>query len=208
MTAVGIDLGAGAICAVALDGRRVEATYVLGPDELPALVDACAGASAIAIDAPADLSAGVHADDATISAKFRVARCGEIAAGQQVGSWVPWVTPRERASCASWMVTGFAVWDALRAAGHDPMEIYPAGAFRALAGAPVPNKATIAGHRRRRELLAPFVDLPHGAELWGHDGIDALVAAVVASQGRAGACRAGHDEPGCDGSAIWFPSSG
>lgn len=206
MTAVGIDLGAHAIFAVALDGREVAAGRLLSPDDLDELVALCAGATAIAVDSPGGHSDGVHEAEHTISPKFRVARCGEIAAGEQVGSWVPFVTPRSREACAPWMVTGFAVWDALRAAGHDPMEVYPAGAFAVLAGARVPNKQTVAGRRRRLELLAPHVDLPEGIELWGHDGIDALVAALVAHQGRAVARRAGHDDPGCDGSAIWFPS--
>jgi hypothetical protein len=104
------------------------------------------------------------------------------------------------------MQVGFDMWTALRGAGHQPVEVYPAGVFRVLAGTIPPRKTTRAGLHARIELLAPLVDLPAGIEMWSHDGIDALGAALTAHQKRTGVARqVRHDEPGCDGSAIWLP---
>src|SRR3990172_1764730 len=84
--AVGIDLGAKALHVVVLDPTSepfpvVEAT-VVQPSEEAALRVLCAGGAAIAIDAPSDPSTAPHRGDPTLSPKFRVARCGEIALGQ------------------------------------------------------------------------------------------------------------------------------
>jgi hypothetical protein len=205
---VGIDLGARRVDAVVLRGRAVASAHEVDATDLAGIVAITDGVAQIAIDAPSDLSTAVHRDDETVNRKFRVARCGEIALGQQAGIWVPCVTPADAASVPDWMTTGFAVWDALRRAGHDPLEVYPAGAFRVLAGGPVPRKTTAAGRDARRTLLAGMVDLPSGAECYGHDTLDALAAAVTARQWSEGtARRCGHDGDGCDGSAVWLPTT-
>ena len=105
------------------------------------------------------------------------------------------------------MKVGFDVWSALRDAGHEPIEVYPAGVFRVLAGHVPPRKTTRAGLDARIELLAPYVELPPGIAMWSHDGIDALGAALTAHQKGAGTAREiRHDEPTCDGSAVWLPA--
>jgi hypothetical protein len=211
--AVGIDLGAATIHVVVLespadglptvvDARTFAASDV---DGVVALVE---GARDIAIDAPAQLSVAPHRDDSVISPKFRVARCGEIALGQDASIWVPWVTPADPEKVAGWMQVGFDLWAALRAAGHEPIEVYPAGVFRVLAGRVPPRKTTHAGVHVRIELLAPRLTLPPMIEVWSHDGIDALGAALTAHEKGAGTAReVGHDAATCDGSAIWLPAA-
>ena len=199
---VGVDVGASALHAVAIEGRRIVDALVVAPGELDRLVAFCIGTGGVAIDAPSEPSTAPHADDIALSPKFRGARCGEVALQRQARISVAWVTPAAGAE-PPWMAAGYALWSALRSAGHEPIEVYPAGAFRTLAGAAVPNKQTVAGAAARWRLLDPFVDRPLGADVWGHDGVDALAAAVVAmlaAEGRA--VRHGCDH---DGSAIWLP---
>jgi predicted nuclease with RNAse H fold len=198
--AVGIDLGAQAMHVVVVEGGAVVDGAVL--DDVDAVVERCAGADRIGIDAPAAPSTGVHGRDGGISPKFAGARCGEIAAGVQLGVWVPWVTPEE-GRCPPWMRLGFALWSALRAAGHDPIEVYPAGSVWLEQRRWPPKKTTVAGLAARRALLGRFLELPPFVELWSHDGIDAALAAAVAAEGDA-ALVARHDDPACDGSSIWF----
>jgi Protein of unknown function (DUF429) len=213
VTSVGIDLGASAIHVVELtaspDARlRITAARTFDAADLDSVVALVDGANEIAIDAPAQLSTAPHAGDETISPKFRTARCGEIALGQRAGIWVPWVTPHDAAKVAGWMQVGFDLWRALRDAGHAPIEVYPAGVFRVLAGHVPPRKTTRAGALARIELLAPFIDLPPAIEMWSHDGIDALGAALTAHQKSVGTAREiVHGEPICDGSAIWLPAA-
>jgi len=202
MRAAGIDLAAGAIHVVVVDGGRVVDGGVF--DEVDAVVSVCAGADRVGIDAPGAPSLGVHAEDASRLPKLRGGRCGELAAAEQLGVWVAFVT-HAAGACPPWMETGFRLWDALRAAGHDPIEVYPAGSVWLRERRWPPKKTTPAGLAARRSLLAEHLELPPFVELWGHDSIDAAIAACVAAQGDR-AIRAGHDEPGCDGSSIWFLS--
>jgi hypothetical protein len=97
------------------------------------------------------------------------------------------------------------VWRHLRAAGHEPLEVYPAGAFRVLGGVRPPKKSSPAGRRARLDLLDREVALPD--DTWGHDLIDACVAALVAAWSVTGerAVAAAHNHDGSDGSAIWVP---
>lgn len=211
--AVGIDLGAKALHVVVLEAaaarkpRVVDATEVL-PEEDDVLRTLCADARAIAIDAPSDLSTAPHTGDPSLSPKFRVARCGEIALGQDHLAWVPWVTPEALDASPPWMQVGFKVFEILRNVGHRPMEVYPSGAFRVLAGRQLPKKSTAAGRHARLDILRMHVELLHDASSWSHDTIDATVAALVAvwsvTDGPVVAAR--HDTPGCDDSAIWIPA--
>jgi hypothetical protein len=126
-----------------------------------------------------------------------VARCNEIAAGEELGVWVPWVTPTLDLAPA-WMRTGFALWAALRAAGHEPIEVYPAGSFWLLNGRRwPPRKTTPGGRAARLALLEPHVG---PLTLTSHDHVDAVMAAVVA-RGPSRAER--HTDPGCDSSALF-----
>jgi hypothetical protein len=122
-----------------------------------------------------------------------VARCNEIASGEQLGVWVPWVTQTLDA-CPAWMHNGFAVWQALRDAGHDPIEVYPAGCFWLMNGRRwPPRKTTPEGRAARAAMLGVPTELTH-------DAIDAVMAATVAR----GPSRAvGHADPPCDGSQLW-----
>ncbi len=213
--AVGIDLGAKALHVVVLERAarqprvkfQVVDTAVVMPEEDEVLLALCTDAQAIAIDAPSDPSTKPHAGDLSLSPKFRVARCGEIALGQDHGSWVPWVTPESVDASPPWMQVGFRVFQRLRTAGHQPLEVYPSGAFRVLALARLPKKSTVAGRHARLEVLQRDIELSDVAKIWGHDTIDAAVAALVAAwsvtEGPVVAAR--HDQPGCDDSAIWIP---
>ncbi len=209
--AVGIDLGAKALHAVVLERaarkfRVVDATVVL-PEEEDALLALCVDAAAIAIDAPSDPSTAPHAGDVGLKPKFQVARCGEIALGRDHGSWVPWVTPEARDASPPWMQVGFHTWEVTRSAGHDPLEVYPSGAFTALAGRRLAKKTTALGIRDRLAVLSRHVMLPRYASMWSHDAVDATVAALVAawSTGDGPVVAARHNQPGCDSSAIWIP---
>jgi hypothetical protein len=173
--------------------------------DLDRLVAYCATATTVAIDAPEELSRGAHLDDFTLPPKFRTARCCEIAAWKDHGQPpVPWVTPMTGEAVPAWMATGFAVWDALKAAGHRPLEVFPAGCFHGLNGGRwPPRKPRPAGRRVRLALLADLVGLPADATGWTHDTIDAAVLAVVAHQGRAAARPMSHVCPDGDGSVMW-----
>jgi predicted nuclease with RNAse H fold len=173
-----------------------EGVTVSTTTDIADVVASCAGATRIAIDAPSEPATGrVHAG--AHSRKFAVARCNEIAAGEQLGVWVPWVTPTMDAA-PGWMRTGFAVWAALRAAGHAPVEVYPAGSFWLLNGRRwPPRKSTPEGRAARLALLTPFVG---PLDLTSHDHVDAVMAAVVAR----GPSRAiAHTDPGCDDSTLF-----
>ena len=201
---VGIDLGASAIHAVALDVTRqatVTAAEVFAADEVGAAVRFCAAAAFVAIDAPSEPSTACHAEDPDVPARFRSARCGEIALARDHGYRVSWPTPVTGAP--GWMELGFTLWAALRAGGHAPLEVYPDACFKALAGRRLATKRTALGLGQRREVLATHVELPLGMPMWGHDGHDALAAAVTAAQRAAG--RALQATCGHDGSAIWLP---
>ena len=192
MKAVGVDVGASHL-HVAVHDDAIEAWTTTSIDDV---LIACGHATTVAIDAPSDPATGrVHAG--VRSPKFAAARCNEIAAGEQLGVWVPWVTPVLDA-CPAWMRTGFALWDALRAVGHEPIEVYPAGCFWLLNGRRwPPRKQTPEGRAARLALLDLDVDLR------SHDHIDALMAAVVARGPRRAV---GHDDPACDGSTMWVPA--
>jgi predicted nuclease with RNAse H fold len=201
---VGVDVAADRLHCVALDERlRVDATAVFSGAEIPELASWAEGASTIAIDAPAQLSTAPHRDDPSLSPKFAVARCAEIALGRQYGSWVPWVTPTAE-PIPGWMATGLATYDALRGRGAAVVEVFPYAGFRELVRpARLPKKSTADGARVRIEALrragVEAEDLP----MWSHDALDALLAALIAhdhAAGTAAAATCGHD-----GSAIWLP---
>jgi hypothetical protein len=195
--AVGIDLGAHVVWAVAAEGGRIVDGRAFGVDELDALADWCDDAT-VAIDAPAGPSEGHHLDDETVSAKFRPARCAEVALGR-AGYWVSWVTGA--GPHASWVEAGFAVYDAL--AHLSPLEVFPHAVFAELLGRRPPKKTELAGRRARLSVL----DLPPGAELWGHDGIDAAAACVVAVDHGLGRARAVGCTDHEGGSVMWLPGS-
>jgi predicted nuclease with RNAse H fold len=201
---VGIDPGASAIHCVALDGeRRIVDGRVLGSDAIAELVEIAAGASAIAIDAPAALSTAPHAEDPAVSRKFQLGRCCEIALGRQHRLWVPWVTPVAGATVPGWMQVGFRLYGELAANDHTPIEVYPYAGFRLLASGGLPKKTTLAGVQERvARLQAQRVTAPW-IQLWSHDGLDATLAALLAlraTEGTAVAVGCGHDR-----SAIWIP---
>jgi hypothetical protein len=107
-----------------------------------------------------------------------------------------------------WMAVGFRVWDALKAEGHQPMEVFPAGCFHLLNGNKWPaKKTTVQGRIDRVELLRSHLALPRDVEMWSHDALDAAGASLVAYQGRAGAIKVTHGCATPDGSELWFPAT-
>ena len=169
-------------------------------DDLEGLARELAGARVIAIDAPERLSTLPHGACASLSPKFRRARCAEIALGREHGIWVPWVSPSSLPA-DPWIETGFRLFAAL--SGRS-VEVYPHGAFRVLAGGRrLPRKTTPAGRAARVQLLRSAGVTAPALETWSHDLIDAAVAAVTARDVAGGSARrvtCGHDD-----SAIWLP---
>lgn len=158
----------------------------------------------VAIDAPSALSPLAHAADLTLAPKFRDARCGEIALGREVGVWVPWVSPAAGAGdIAPWIRVGLSLFAAFADVGVEAVETFPHAVFRTLnGGARVAAKSKPEGLAERAALLrAAGIDEPT-LPLWGHDGLDAAAAALVAVDPEARAVTCGHD-----GSAIWIPSA-
>lgn len=205
MRVVGVDVGARRMHAVALDSRgAVVGVGAFDAVRLAELVTWAAGAAQVAVDAPDRWSTAPHGADQDLSPKFRTARCGEIALGREHRIWVPWVTPIEPAP--GWISAGIELFAALRAAGHDPVEVYPHAAFRVLGGGRrPPPKQTRTGAERRVRLLEEAgvraARLPGGS----HDAIDAAAAALVGlhrARGTARSATCGHD-----GSAIWLPGA-
>jgi len=157
----------------------------------------------VAVDSPGAWSSAPHAGDETIPRKFRLGRCSEIALGRDYGIWVPWSTPPEPAP-GTWMATGISLFAALRDGGHDPVEAYPYGGFRLLAGERPPKKTTAEGRAVRAQLLRAAGVEVDGLER-SHDFLDATLVALVAHQRSLGTARVatcGHDQSG-----IWLPAA-
>jgi predicted nuclease with RNAse H fold len=201
----GIDIGADQLHCVAMNDEYVVAkTEIFTASEMSQLGDWLQEASAVAVDAPAQLSTAPHEGDLTLSPKFRSARCAEIALGRDFGSWVPWVTPTE-APDGGWIATGLAVFQALRTRGIGVVEFFPWAGYRELVRpARLPKKQTVEGVRVRVEALRAAGITERDLGMWSHDGLDALLGALIARDYMAGNARraaCGHDE-----SAIWLPA--
>jgi predicted nuclease with RNAse H fold len=199
----GVDVGARRFHVVVIDGRcRVARAEVVPASETALVFDLMSQVKGVAVDSPGAWSTAPHAGDETVSRKFRLGRCSEIALGREYGIWVPWSTPPEPAP-GTWMATGIDLFDVLRCAGHDPVEAYPYGGFRLLAGAPLPKKTTAEGRAARADLLRSAGLEVDGLER-SHDFLDAALVALVArhrSRGTARVATCGHDQSG-----IWLPA--
>lgn len=217
--AIGLDLGAGTVHAVALslapDERAKPTVLAVDVFDLPtdeeALVRFCASPH-IAIDAPERPSESPHLGDGRMGAKFQKGRCAEGALGRKHGLWVPWVTPRDGDAVPPWIESGFQVWRLLRDRG-EPIEVYPHAIFRRLAGHSLPRKQVAAGRKARLDLLARHIELPPLVAAWSHDSIDALAASLVAWHHRRGTaepvtCGPEDEWPDHDTSALWLPPPG
>src|SRR5688572_7759914 len=133
---VGIDVSSDRLHCVAIeDSGHVTRTSVLSAEALGALLEWCAEARTVAIDAPESLSKAPHAEDgAAPNKKFQRARCAEIGLGNKFQIWVPWVTPCEGEPCQRWMHVGFALFESMRAGRMKAIEVFPHAAFQVLAG--------------------------------------------------------------------------
>jgi predicted nuclease with RNAse H fold len=206
---VGIDIGVRRLHVVALTagGAVADARPWPAEDTTGVAASLAAGVS-IAVDAPDSWSTLPHRGDERLSKKFRTARCGEIALGRQFGLWVPWVAPADPTEAPAWMRVGVELFTALRAAGHDPVEVYPHAAFRVLAGrggSRLPPKSSPAGRAARVALLQAAGVAGVATLASSHDLLDAAAAALVAlhrQRGVATAATCGHDA-----TAIWLPSA-
>lgn len=211
--AVGIDVATDSLWLVAIEGVAkpiITKAELIHPLDLAAAVRFCEGSAAVAIDSPGGPSELCHLEDVSISTKFRRARCSEVALAR-VGISVPWITPPagEESGLPGWMSTGFALWDALDQSGFQPLETYPHGIFWRLAGHQLRHKQLPIGAKHRLATLSAHLELPTGIEMWSHDGLDALAAALVAWQslhGLAECIDCSSDEwPTHDESSIWLP---
>jgi predicted nuclease with RNAse H fold len=201
---VGINVGGSSIHCVALsaDGHVTDSA-VIPAQAIDEVVGWLSGADAVAVDSPEELSRAPHSEDPTLSKKFQHARCAEIALGRARRIWVPWVTP----TCEpvpAWMEAGFRLFSELKAAGHHPIEVFPYAAFSVLVGpgARLLAKRTVGGVLARVGLLSARGVKEPSLAVWSHDGLDALLAAVIArdwAEDRAQRVTCGHD-----GSAIWL----
>jgi predicted nuclease with RNAse H fold len=213
--ASGIDLGASAIWVVRIEGRG--RPYVTVVERLPAAalarVEELVSASAcVAIDAPEGLSAGSHLGDQRIAAKFRSARCSEVAL-RRAGIAVPFVTPLATEDVPPWMAVGFSVWEIARGESRNVVETYPHGIFWRLARHQLFHKQREVGRAARRAVLEEHIDLPVGVELWGHDALDAVACAWLAwsvahNFANRIDCAEDLEWPQHDGSSIWLPAMG
>lgn len=202
---VGVDVAADRLHCVAIDDRlAVTGTAVFSAAEMRELGDWLDGTRAVAVDAPEQLSAAPHSGDQSLSPKFAPGRCAEIALGRDYGTWVPWVTPTTL-PVAKWIATGFEVYSELRRRGIEALEVYPYGGYRELVRPKrLPKKQTSEGIRVRVRALQKTGVEEANLQMWSHDGLDALLAAVIARDYYSGVARAatcGHD-----GSAIWLPA--
>lgn len=199
----GVDVGARRLHVVVLDGgSRVARAEVVAAADIVTLLDLMAGVESVAVDSPGAWSTSPHAGDETVARKFRLGRCSEIALGREYGIWVPWSTPPEPQP-GTWMAIGIGVFDTLRAAGYDPVEAYPYGGFRVLAGARLPKKTSAEGRAVRAGLLRRAGVEVNGLEN-SHDFLDATLVAIVARDRATGTARVatcGHDQSG-----IWLPA--
>src|SRR5690348_748126 len=149
----GVDVGARRFHVIVIDRRyRIRRAEVVDAADLRALAELVNAVKGVAVDSPGAWSTSPHASDETVSRKFRLGRCSEIALGREYGIWVPWSTPPEPEP-GTWMATGIAAFEGLRAAGLDPVEAYPYGGFRLLAGGRLPKKTTAEGRGARADLL-------------------------------------------------------
>lgn len=199
---LGVDVAADHVHCVELDpDGRVVRSALVERGHLDTLRGWAAPVGVVAIDAPSEHSTEPHRDERSLSRKFRTARCCEIALGRERGIWVPWVTPAGP-PYRSWMETGFALYRTLTGAAQ-LLETYPQAVFRTLASGTVPRKSMSAGLVARVALLHAAGVRDLGLPMWGHDGLDAAAAALVAlhrAEGRAEPATCGHDD-----SAIWLP---
>lgn len=203
---VGIDLGQRRVHVIALDGGlALGDARVIDVDQLQSLREILEWAYVVAIDAPEALSTAAHEGDETLSPKFRTARCAEIALGREHGIWVPWVTPTAAQPLAPWMQVGFDVFELAKSGRAQVVEVFPHAGFRVLASGKVPSKQNAQGLRARAELLKSRGVAIEALEMWSHDSLDALLAALVAHDvGQGSAVRVGC---GHDASAIYLPAS-
>jgi predicted nuclease with RNAse H fold len=200
----GVDVGARKVHVVVIDGRsRVVRAEAVPASEMERLLGLLGPVTGVAVDSPGAWSTAPHAGGETIARKFRLGRCGEIALGRDYGIWVPWSTP-PTPQPGTWMATGIELFDILRAAGHDPVEAYPYGGFRLLAGGRLPKKTTVEGRAARAGLLRS-ADVEVEALEKSPDFLDAALVALVArhrSLGTARVATCGHDQSG-----IWLPAA-
>ena len=200
---VGVDVGAHRFHLVAINARcRIVAAKVIPATETPEVLGFVPRAEGVAVDSPGAWSTSPHAGDETVAPKFRLGRCSEIALGREYGIWVPWSTPPEPEP-GTWMAAGIGLFDALRGVGMDPVEAYPYGGFRVLAGRRLPKKTTPDGRAARAALLRSAGVEVNGLEK-SHDFLDAALVALVARQRSMGTARVatcGHDQSG-----IWLPT--
>lgn len=198
----GVDVGADRLHCVVIDasGDVVRsAVFGVQGDQMPSHAVAwLENTSCVAIDAPRELAGG-HSHGSR-RGKFALARCAELALGECFGIWVPWVTPAEQSLLRNWMKIGqllFSVLDSTRV-----LEVFPYAIFRVWAASTLQAKGSVEGLAQRLALLQSHgIELPNDAEMWSHDGVDALAAAAVARDYRDGcavAVRGDHDD-----SCIW-----
>ncbi len=210
---VGIDVASDAAWLVALDADlalpRVIGADLIAPVAGSAIERFCRGAAIVAVDAPSGYSELPHLEDERLAPKFRRACCGEVALHRS-GISVPWVSPSRDETPAGWVTTGVEIWSMLRAIEIPAIETYPHGVIWRLAGRPLNHKSRPTGHLARLELLRRHVAVPSAAELWSHDSLDALAAALVAAlalSGEAYGLSCANDTGWVvhDGSSIWLP---
>lgn len=208
----GVDVGSARLHVVVLDdSAQLVATRMWATSEIAAAAESLASCDVVAIDSPDRWSAGLLPEHAGLSPKFVGARCAEFELARKHRIWVPWVTPPEptpeviASGRFEWMRRGIELFAELDGRA-ETIEVYPFAIYRWLARPDaIPRKNTIEGVKRRIELMRERGITERDLEMWSHDGLDALAAAVVALdryRGTAVEVTCGHD-----GSAMWQPET-
>lgn len=192
------------------DSAQIVEAHIWAASETSAAAESLVSCDVVAIDSPDRWSPGMLPEHAHRSPKFAGARCAEFALGQSFGIWVPWVTPPEPLpnhhtyTRYEWMRRGMELFARLDGK-PEAIEVYPHSIYCALAGTrTLRSKSTLRGVKRRVELVRGRGITERDLEMWSHDSLDALAAAVVALDRQRGMGRevtCGHD-----GSAMWLPA--
>lgn len=207
----GVDVGSARLHVVVLDDSlTIVGASISATTDIAAAAESLAACDVVAIDSPDRWSTGLLPEHALLSPKFVGARCAEFSLAQRFRIWVPWVTPAEPVpgdatySRYEWMRRGMELFARLDVRA-DAIEVYPHSIYCTLARTRVlPRKSTLEGVKRRVELLRGRGIRERDLEMWSHDSLDALAAAVVAldrHHGTAVEVTCGHD-----GSAMWLPA--
>jgi predicted nuclease with RNAse H fold len=230
MLAAGIDLGGRTMGTTAI--ARIDGSHGAGPRVLEVqagaelrgdrgdaqILVALGSPGVVAVDAPLTLPHPITCTTEDCPVCFPAEGAApQYGSRPQVDSAAAWksVDHIEKAPIATAMLAGIAfraiyLARLLRRSGIDVIEVWPMGAYRALARTPgIAVRGDDGDDEWRRALLAPHVEgvdkaIPRG-ETAERDRLDAVAAAFVGWLWLAGEARSVPPGAERDGEAIWIP---